>query len=96
MLTFAKVLVEGADPNDTTAYTTVSFPTSPELRYYLSFTKGGFEYGRSYVFGVASDGTHEFENYVFPTAGSWSVLLKNAVTDATVATQAVTVQAAPA
>lgn len=85
------ITVTGATVNDNTAYTTAVYPQSPELRYYLRFEKSSAELGRSYVFGVNSTGGHVFQNYIFPSSGSWTVRLRNASTDASVATASVTV-----
>ena len=67
---------------------TANYPVQDELRCYLAFIKGGVEYGRSYVF---SGVTHSFNDYVFPSAGSWTVKLFD-VDDNELASQAVTVQ----
>lgn len=88
-----KITVTGADQNTNTGYLGdgTQYPASPEMRYYLAFEKASVEYGRSYVFGVSDDGTHEFNNYVFPSDGSWTIALYNAADDSSVQTQAVTV-----
>lgn len=86
-----KISVTGATQNDNTAYSTTIYPQSPELRYYLTFELGGAIKGKSYVFGVNTNGDHTFMNYVFPTSGSWTVRLSNAATAGSVATAAVTV-----
>lgn len=83
--------VTGASTNDATAYNAALYPSEPAFGYYLKFVVGGVEKGRSYVFNVGSDGAHIFNNYTFPSAGSWTVTLNNASTDAEVATVAVTV-----
>lgn len=88
---FCRIDVAGATQNDDTAYDSGLYPASPELRYYLAFTVGGVELGRSYVFGVDEDGKHTFPNYMFPSTGSWTITLHNASTDASVQTQGVTV-----
>jgi len=88
---FCRVTVTGATQNDDTSYNASNYPASPELRYYLTFELGGSVLGKSYVFAVNEDGDHIFNNYMFPEAGSWTVRLSNAGTDASVATQAVTV-----
>ena len=67
-----------------------NYPVQDELRCYLAFIKGGVEYGRSYVF---SGVTHSFPNYVFPSAGSWTVKLFDASDDSELASHAVTVTA---
>jgi hypothetical protein len=75
---------------NTGASDTDKYPVQDELRCYLAFTKGGVEYGRSYIFSGAS---HTFPNYHFPSDGAWTVALKDASDDGDIATQAVTVQA---
>ena len=85
-----RVDVSAADTNDLTAYDAAAYPTSPELRYYLTFELGGDILGKSYVF-APNGGKHTFNNYLFPSAGSWTVRLSNAGTDASVVTEAVTV-----
>ena len=88
---FCRFDIAGASENDAAAYDSTKFPSEPQIKCYLKFTKGGIEYGRSYVFAVAADGTHEFNNYVFPSSGSWSAVLCRADNDAVLKTQAVTV-----
>lgn len=88
---FCRIDVTGGSANTATGYSTSVYPTSPEVRYYLTFELGGNILGRSYNFAVGSDGKHSFNNYVFPEAGSWTVRLKNASNDSSVQTQAVTV-----
>jgi len=89
--TFCRVEVTAATQNDNATYSTTTYPQSPEFRYYLTFEKGGDILGKSYVFGVNEDGEHTFNNYVFPSSGSWTVRLSNAATDGSVATASVTV-----
>jgi hypothetical protein len=43
------------------------------------------------VFTPSSDGKHEFNSYMFPTAGSWTVTLHDASDNTQAATLAVTV-----
>ena len=88
---FCRLDVSGADTNDAAAYNAALYPTRAEIRNYLKFVKGGVEYGRSYVFAVASDGTHSFPNYIFPSSGSWTVTLNRADTNAQLATVSVSV-----
>lgn len=86
-----RVTVSGADLNSG-ASDPDAYPVQDEQRYYLAFIKGAVEYGRSYVFAPSPDGDHVFNNYVFPSAGSWSVKLFKASDDSEVVSQAVTVQ----
>jgi hypothetical protein len=62
-----------------------------EYRYYLSFEVDGNVVGKSYIFNVGADGKHQFFNYIFPESGSFSVIMKDAVGDGTIKSQAVTV-----
>lgn|SRR5678815_5595103 len=86
-----RVDVDGVSVNDG-ASDTDEYPVQTELRAYIAFLLGGVERGRSYVFTVASDGTHAFNNYIFPEAGSWTMRLCRASNDATLKSQAITVQ----
>lgn len=79
---FCTITVAGAVQNDTTAYTTATYPTSPEQRYYLSIEKSSVVKGRSYVFAVDENGGHVFPNYVFPDAGTYVVHLRKSNGDA--------------
>jgi hypothetical protein len=88
--TVCRVEVAGADANDLTDYDAAKYPSAAEFRYYLTFEKGGEVLGKSYVFGP-NGGAHIFNNYIFPSAGSWTVRISNAATDGSVATLAVTV-----
>ncbi len=56
--------------------------THAENRFVLTFVVGGVEVGRSQVFGTSPDGAFQFNSYIFPTAGSYTVQLYN-VTDPT-------------
>ncbi len=90
-VTACVVDVTGATQNDDTAYDTDNYPASPEIRYYLTFELGGDELGRSYTFGVNEDGNHSFMTYIFPEAGSWTVVLRDASDDSSVDDLSVTV-----
>lgn len=65
--------------------------TGGEFRYYIAFLLDGEERGRSYAFAPASDGTHEFNSFIFDTAGSWTVNLCDLLDDSVEATASVTV-----
>ena len=97
--TAAKVAVLGADTNTLTGYSPtvgtdgqpLQYPSKPEMRYYLTFELASAILGKSNVFGVDSTGGFVFNNYIFPSAGSWTVRLNNAADASSVATLAVTV-----
>jgi len=80
VVTFA---ISGADPNDEGNFSSSIYPTSPELRYALTMVEGAVEYGRSQVFGVTPDGAFEFNSYIFPHAGTWTVQLYDVTTPPT-------------
>ena len=86
-----RVDITGVETN-TGASDTDEYPVQEELRCYLGFEVGGEEFGRSYVFSVGQDGTHEFNNFIFPEAGSWSMVLRSAADDSSLKSQAITVQ----
>jgi hypothetical protein len=56
-----------------------------EFRYYIAMVKSAVEYGRSYVFNVSYDGKHQLFTYIFPSAGTWDVLLCDAANDSQIA-----------
>lgn len=85
-----RINVTGADGNDATAYDADAYPTSPEIRYYIITELGGEEKGRSHVF-APNGGKHEWNNYIFPEAGSWTLRLKKVSDDSDAATLSVTV-----
>jgi hypothetical protein len=90
--TVCRVSVADAPANDTAEYDPLIYPTSPEITYYIAFLVSGVEQGRSYVF-APNGGSHVFNNYIFPSAGSWTVNLNKVSDDSTEATLAVTVAA---
>lgn len=87
---FCTVLVDDAAQNVSTSPTD-TYPVQAEVRYYIAFELASVEKGRSYVFGVSEDGGHLFANYVFPEDGEWTVNLRKASDDTSVATDTVTV-----
>lgn len=88
--TVCRVDLTGFDANTSDGYDINAYPTSPEMRYYISFVEGGTEYGRSYVFDV-NGGAHTFNNYIFPHAGTWTVGVFDASDDSSVDDISVTV-----
>ena len=86
-----RVNVTDAPVNDSAAYDANLYPTEPEIRYYLAFEKAGADTGKSQVFSPAADGSFEFNSYIFPEAGSWTVHLRKASDDSSSANLAVTV-----
>lgn len=85
-----RIDVTGADQNDDTAYDPDLYPASPEIRYYVTAEVGGAEKGRSHVFSP-NGGKHSYDNYIFPSAGSWTLHLRKVSDDSSVANLAVTV-----
>lgn len=97
--TVCRVDVAGAPANTLTGYDGTilntptgqkKYPASPAETYYLAFIKGGVELGRSYVFGP-DGGAHQFNNYIFPSSGSWTINLVRRRDSGTEATLSVTV-----
>jgi len=72
VVTFA---ISGADPNDEGNFSSSIYPTSPEFRYVMTFVVGGVEVGRTQVFGVTPVGAFQFNSYIFPSAGTYTVQL---------------------
>jgi len=88
--TVCRVTVAAAPTNDSAAFDPLKYPTEPAIVYYIDFTKSAVVYGKSYLF-TPNGGAHVFNNYIFPSAGSWTVALKKASDNSTVATLSVTV-----
>jgi len=86
-----RVNIADAPVNDTGAYDVDLYPTEPEIRYYIAFEKAGADTGKSQVFSPAADGSFEFNSYIFPEAGSWTVHLRKDADDSSIANLAVTV-----
>lgn len=81
--------ISGATGNDESAFDADKYPTSPEVRYYVAYEKGGTEYGRSQIFGVTPVGDFQIYDYIFPDTGTWTVNLRDASDDSSVATDTV-------
>jgi hypothetical protein len=88
--TVCRVTVASAPTNDSAAFDPTKYPTEPAIVYYIDFTLGGVVYGKSYLF-TPNGGAHVFNNYIFPAAGAWTVAIKKASDNSSVATLAVTV-----
>jgi hypothetical protein len=65
--------IAGAVANDAADYDADQYPTQAEFRYVLTMKEGGTEYGRSQVFGVSPEGAFQFNSYIFPHDGTWTV-----------------------
>ncbi len=70
VVTFA---IEGTEPNDVSEFSTTIYPTEPEHRFVLRMTVNGATVGQSQVFGTTPDGKFEFNGYIFPIAGTYTV-----------------------
>lgn len=82
-----RINVTGADVNN---------EDGTQKRYRIRFTApAGLEEetwsGYSHLFNVSADGKHEYNGYIFPGAGSWTVRLHDEEADTDAATLAVTV-----
>lgn len=88
---FCRVDVAGLTLNDASLYDVNAVPTEPEVRYYLTFELASVEKGRSPVFACNADGEWQFNNYMFPEAGSWTIEVRKVSDDSSVKSQAVTV-----
>jgi hypothetical protein len=97
--TVCRVTIAAAPANTFTGYTgalantptgQVQYPSAPAEAYYIDFVKGGTVQGRSYRFSPGSGG-HVFNNYIFPSSGSWTLNLIRVRDSGVEATIAVTV-----
>ena len=86
-----RIDVSGVDAN-TGASDTDEYPVQAEQRCYIAFIdEDDAEFGRSYVFTVGQDGAHVFNNFIFPSAGAWTMSLRSVDGDAVLKDQAITV-----
>jgi hypothetical protein len=86
-----KVSVAGASANDATAYDANATPTEPEKRYRIFDVLGGADVAHSHEFNV-NGGAHVWDNFVFETAGSHTLELRDLTnSNAVVASLSVTV-----
>lgn len=90
-MTVCRITASGADLNDASEYDEDATPSEPELRYYFQASKTGTDPLVSHVFAPSPAGAHEWNSVIFPVAGSWTLTLKDASDDSTVATTSVTV-----
>jgi len=72
--------IAGTEANDESEFNAAIYPTEPEHRFVLTMVVGGEEVGRSQVFGTSPVGAFQFNGYIFPSAGSYTVQLYD-VTD---------------
>jgi len=82
-----RINVTGADVNN---------DDGTQKRYRIRFTPPAAAAtlvgsGYSHLFNVSADGTHEYDNYIFPLAGAWTVRLYDEEDESDAATLAVTV-----
>lgn len=85
------IAVSGVSTN-TGASDEDAYPVQEELRCYIAFIdEDDAEFGRSYVFAVGQDGTHDFNNFIFPSAGAWTMSLRAVSDDSVLKDQAITV-----
>ena len=89
--TVVKFDIAGLTLNDNTTFDTTHHPSEDEVRYYITFEVGGKELGRSPEFACNADGEWQFNNYIFPVAGSWSVIVRQVSDDSSVKSVSVTV-----
>jgi hypothetical protein len=77
---FCTFAISGTEANDVSEFNAAIYPTEPEHRFVLTMTVGREEVGRTQVFGTTPDGAFEFNGYMFPVDGSYTVQLYD-VTD---------------
>jgi hypothetical protein len=85
-----RIDVADADANDASNWDPDEYPSMPQLTYYLEATASGEDALRSHVF-APNGGAHQWNNLIFPAAGSWTVALRDASDDSSVASVGVTV-----
>ena len=73
--TVCKFAIASTEPNDVSEYSAALYPTEPEQVYYMTFVVSAVEVGRTQHFGTTPAGAFEFDNYIFPSAGTYTVQL---------------------
>lgn len=90
--TVCRINVTAAPVNTVTGFDANKYPQEPAIVYYILVdSPSGTDDGKSYTFTPASDGTHEFNNYTFPAAGTYTLRLRDSADDSDKATLSVTV-----
>lgn len=98
--TVCRVTVAGAPTHTNVGYNgtianpptgQAQYPASPAEVMYLDIMKGAARVGRSYQFSPGQDGAHVYNNYIFPSAGSFTLNLIRVRDSGVEATLAVTV-----
>jgi hypothetical protein len=90
LTTALQIRCDDAPSNTTTGYNTSNYPSEPAVTYYFSIEKTGEDTLRSPVFSTNSEGTGFWDGVILPAAGSWTLYLRNASTDASVASTGLT------
>jgi len=67
--------IAGTEANDVSEFNAAIYPTEPEHRFVLTMVVGGVEVGRTQVFGTTPVGEFQFNGYIFPSAGTYTVQL---------------------
>ena len=94
LLTAAHIAVAGLDPWTADPTEDDAFAIDHDV-YYVKATDPAGNVYESYRFTPSADGDHEWDGFVFPVDGSWSLdVMKVGSPDSSVKTQAVTVAAA--
>ncbi len=89
--TACEITVTGASSNTATGYNTANYPASPQVVYYFSAEKTGSDSLVSPRFAVDSAGAAEWHDVIFPSAGSWTLHIRNNANDVSAANTALTV-----
>jgi len=86
-----RIDLAGADANDDTAWDPDEYPSMPQITYYLeAVSDGDADPLRSHVF-APNGGAHQWNNLIFPEAGSWQIDLRLVEDDSSEANLTVTV-----
>jgi|SRR5882672_1595351 len=90
-LTGCEITVTGGSANTATGYNTSNYPASPAIVYYFSIEKAGSDSLVSPRFTVSSDGKAEWHSVIIPSAGTWSLVLRNNADNSSAATASLVV-----
>lgn len=90
-VTACEITVTGASSNTLTGYDSTKHPASPEVVYYFSIEKSGSDSLVSPRFSVDSAGGFEWPDVIIPSAGTWTLHIRDDADDSSAASTSLVV-----
>jgi hypothetical protein len=89
--TVTRVTCSAVASNTATGYSTANYPASPQVTYYFKASKSGSNDLKGPVLSTSAAQIAEWDNLIFPSAGTWTVGIYKTSDDSSVATASVVV-----